>query len=258
MTRPRSKQMSSRKGNAGCPRPRPRSGDVRITDSAPACRALVGPGPSPRSTIPADRTSQRPDPLKTPEAQPPRDRARPRPNHAGGLTHYGDSHRGSRRRRRHLRPRATRAPGRGFPRAVRAPAGRGLPPPAPPPPPQGREEPAADADGMHPRPIEALKRKGALDGLLRRPVGTLNHSTASRPRPVCASARAEEASSNFPRVPPSLGTHGGAAAGAMGGATSMGGTGRGGRRRGRTGPTPSWRARAACDRTCGGRPRGSP
>nr|CAI9713544.1 unnamed protein product [Rangifer tarandus platyrhynchus] len=38
----------------------------------------------------------------------------------------------------------------------------------------------------------------------------------------------------------------------------MAGTGRGGRRRGRTGPTPSWRARSACDRTCGGRARGSP
>ena len=113
---------------------------------------------------------------------------------------------------------------------------------------------------MHHRPIEARKRKGALDGLLRRPIRMPNRATASRPRPLCASARAEEASSNFPRVPPSLGTHGGAAVGAMGGAKSMGGTGRGGRghRRGRTGPTPSSRARAACDWTCGGGPRGSP
>lgn len=69
MTRPRSKQLSSRKGNAGCPRPRPRSGDAHITDSAPACRSLIRPGPSQRSTTPEDHTSQRPDPLKTPETQ---------------------------------------------------------------------------------------------------------------------------------------------------------------------------------------------
>ena len=119
MTRPRSKQLSSRK--CWLPtaeatfrrRPRPRSGDAHITDSAPAYRSLIRLGPSPRSTTPQDHTSQRPDPLKTPETQRPRDRARPRPHHAGGLTHYGDPHRGSRRRR--LRSRATRAPGRGFP-----------------------------------------------------------------------------------------------------------------------------------------------
>lgn len=196
MTRPRPKQLSSRK----CWLPTAEATFRR----RPHHRQRPG---LPLSHPPwEDHTSQRPDPLKTPETQRPRDRARPRPHHAGGLTHYGDPHRGSRRRR--LRSRATRAPGRGFPGAVGAPAGRGLSPPAPPPP-QGREEPAADADGMHPRPIEARKRKGALDGLLRRPIGTLNRATASRPRPLCASARVEGASNNFPRVPPSLGTHGG-------------------------------------------------
>lgn len=134
---------------------------------------------------------------------------------------------------------------------MRAPAGRGLPPPAPPPP-QGREEPAADADGMHHRPIEARKRKGALDGLLRRPIRMPNRATASRPRPLCASASAEEASSNFPRVPPSLGTHGGAAVGAMGGAKSMGGTGRGG-----AGPT-LWAGPAAEGGAPGGAARALP
>ena len=246
MTRPRSKQLSSRKcwlptaeatfrrrphhrQRPGLPLSHPPWPQPALHHPAGPYLAETRPAKDPR-----DSTSTRPGP----SAPPPRRRPHSLWRSASGLPPPP--------------PQVPGHPGSGsrLPGAVGAPAGRGLPPPAPPPP-QSREEPAADADGMHPRPIEARKRKGALDGLLRRPIGTLNRATASRPRPLCASARAEEASSNFPRVPPSSGTHGGAAAGAMGGAKSMGGTGRGGRghRRGRTGPTRSSRARAACDTT---------
>ena len=65
--------------------------------------------------------------LKTPEPRCPRDQPVGAPT-----APYGDPHRGS--RRGSLRSRDPRAPGSGFLRAVRAPAGGGLLPPAPPPP----------------------------------------------------------------------------------------------------------------------------
>ena len=108
------------------------------------------------------------------------------------------------------RPWAQQAsPRRATLRVVRRP-----PSPAPPPPPPRQppgEEPAGDTDGTHPRPIIARIWRGRADRRLQQPIGmrilTLSPNPASGPRPVRASATAEEASRNLPRVPLGSGSH---------------------------------------------------
>lgn len=138
------------------------------------------------------------------------------------------------------------SPRRASPRGVRRPPSPAPPPPPPPQPPG--EEPAGDTDGTHPWQTIARIRRGLADGL-QRPIEmrilTLPHP-ASGPRPIRASASAEEASRNFPSVPRGSGTRGGAAARAGGRGSRLWagfpwGRGRG---RGRAGPTPSRRGRS--------------
>ena len=153
MTRPRSKQLSSRKcwlptaeatfrrrphhrQRPGLPLSHPPWPQPALHHPAGPYLAETRPAKDPR-----DSTSTRPGP----SAPPPRRRPHSLWRSASGLPPPP--------------PQVPGHPGSGsrLPGVVGAPAGRGLPPPAPPPP-QSREEPAADADGMHPRPIEARKR----------------------------------------------------------------------------------------------------
>lgn len=235
MTRPRSKQQRRRKGNASWPAAEATS---PVTPTAPSSAAPLRPvspwtPPRARPTAPLHLTASLPAPLHAPRGQLHAPRPDPAKDPQRFSVHTAWPHpRTLPRRRPHALWRSATGllppppPGQSAP---------GVPVSASP----GQREPEQAADflrQLRPRRSPAKSPPPALTDCApdqsKRVCGrgaltdcpsdqsecalAIGAATASGPRPVRASSRAEETSGNFPRVPLSSGTRGRAASGGAG------------------------------------------